>query len=147
MTIYRYGVLAWFWRGLIAVALVAGTGLIALAVRFGDLWFAAMAAPLLAPAVLLGFMVATRIDRVGDRLRVRTLAFIPRTVDAARLGRPRLRLMATATLVQVSAPRVWVPIQRSLPIYVDLLADIPDLGAFHEVIPLSPAVRRALSDG
>ncbi|MBT8402759.1 MAG: hypothetical protein KJP18_02805 [Gemmatimonadetes bacterium] len=63
------------------------------------------------------------------------------------LGRPHLRLTAAATLMQIDAPRVWVPVRGGLPIYLDLWAQIPDLAALQSVIPLSPALRRAIGGG
>lgn len=147
MTIYRYGPLAWFWRAVGGLGAAGGGLLLALSLRFGEWAFAAMAAPLLLPALALGWMVATRIDLVdADRLRVRTLGFATRTIARSALGRPHLRLTAGGTFEQIPAPRIWVPVRRGLPIYLDLLAEIPDLDAFERVVPLSPAVRRAIRE-
>lgn len=144
MTIYRYGAIAWIWRVLMAGAGTAGAGLLILALRFNDPWFVAMALPLLAPTLALGWMVATRIDVRGDRLEVRTLGFVPRRIAISRLGKPHLRLTAALTYRQISAPRLWIPVRGGLPVYVDLLAEIPDLDAFTRIVPLSPALRGSL---
>jgi hypothetical protein len=139
--------MAWVWRPLIAVGLAVGLGALYGALHTGDLWLVASAAPLLGPAIALGFVVATRIDLETDgTLRIRTLAFIPRRVHRDALGRPHLRLTAAATLMQIDAPRVWIPVRGGLPIYLDLWAQIPDLAALESVIPLSPALRRAIGD-
>ena len=146
MTIYRYGRIAWVWRVMGALALAGGLLLVLLAVRFGDWTVIAMAAPLLIPVVALGWMVATRVDVDDDHIRVWTLGFGRRRIDRAALGRPHLRLTAGGTFEQIPAPRIWVPVRRGLPVYFDLMAYIPDLDTFEEVVPLSPAVRRAISD-
>lgn len=144
MTIYRYGGLAWLWRILGLGAAAAGVFLLAAALRFDSWTFVAMALPLLAPPALLGPMVATRVDRVGDELTVRTLAFVTRTIPREALGPPRLRRKATALVTQVHAPRLWVPVRGGPPIYLDLLAEIPDLEAFRAAFPLPRDIASAL---
>jgi hypothetical protein len=146
MTIYRYGGIAWIWRSLGGVALAGGVLLVVLAIRFADWTFVAMAAPLLVPVFALGWMVATRVDAEDDHIRVWTLGFARRRIARSALGRPHLRLTAGGTFEQIPAPRIWVPVRGGLPVYFDLLAEIPDLGTFERVVPLSPAVRRAISD-
>jgi hypothetical protein len=146
MTIYRYGRIAWAWRVMGGAALAGGLFLLSLALRFGEWTFTAMAVPLLVPVVALGWMVATRVDTDGDHLRVWTLGFVTRRIPRTALGRPHLRLTAGGTFEQIPAPRTWVPVRRGLPVYFDLLAEIPDLEAFEQVIPLSPAVRQAIRD-
>ena len=74
------------------------------------------------------------------------LRFGTRRIPRAALGSPHLRLTAGGTFEQIPSPRIWVPVRRSLPAYFDLLAEIPDLDAFVQVAPLSPAVRRAIRD-
>lgn len=132
-TVYRYGRLAWLWRALIALGLLAGAALLAFAVHFRALHFVAVALPLVVPALFCGWVVATRVRVERDRLRVDTLLMVPRTVERHRLGRPRLRLRATAVTHQVDAPRLWVPVRGGAPIYLDLFASIPDRRAFAEV--------------
>lgn len=144
MTIYRYGRIAWVWRTMGLTALVLGLALLLLAARFGDWTFAVMALPLLLPVGALGWMVATRVDADGDEIRVWTLGLARRRIRLSRLGRPHLRLTAGGYFEQIPAPRIWVPVRRGLPIYFDLLAEIPDLASFERVVPLSPAVRRAI---
>lgn len=146
MTIYLYGRIAWVWRAMGGLALSGGLLLGALAVRFGDWTFVAMATPLLAPVFALGWMVATRVDAHEDHVRVWTLGFARRRIPRAALGRPHLRLTAGGTFEQIPAPRIWVPVRRGLPVYFDLLAQIPDLDAFEAVVPLSPAVRQAIRE-
>ncbi len=143
MTVYRYGWLAWVWR-LMGIAALAAVGfLAAMAVKFGSWSFAAMALPLALPLVLLP-MVATRVEVEGDTVRVATLAFLTRVVDRRALGRPRARRKATALLTRVHAPRIWVPVRGGLPIYLDLLADVPDPPAFRRVFPLPRDMARNL---
>lgn len=144
MTLYRYGVLAWFWRLLIALALIAGGALLVFAVQFRSAAFVAMALPLLAPALFFGWVLATSIERRGEHLRVSTLLPGVRRIPLDRLGRPRLRLRATAVTHQIDAPRIWVPVRGRLPLYIDLLAGIPDPAAFRAVFPLSPAMSSVL---
>lgn len=146
MVIYRYGALAWFWRLLIALALLGGGALTGFAVRFRSAAFLATALPLLAPALFCGFVVATRIRVESGRLEVGTLLFLRRTFPLAALGRPKVRLRATAVTHQIDAPRLWVPVRGRLPIYLDLYASVPDRAAFEAVFPLSPAVG-AILDG
>lgn len=136
MTIYRYGALAWLWRAMGLAALAGGAFLAAAALHFQSLAFVAMALPLLAPPLLLGPMVATRVERTGEVVRVHTLAFVVRTLDRDSLGRPRVRERATALLTRIHAPRIWVPVRGGLPVYLDLLADIPDPAAFRSVFPV-----------
>lgn len=142
--LYRYGALAWVWRALIALALTGGGALLAFAVHFRSAGFVAMALPLLAPALFFGWVLATSIERRGEHLRVGTLLFAVRRIPLDRLGRPTLRLRATAVTHQVDAPRIWVPVRGRLPLYIDLLARVPDPAAFRDVFPLSPAVSSVL---
>lgn len=142
--LYRYGALAWFWRLLIALALTAGAALLGFAVHFRSPAFVAMALPLVAPALFFGWVLATAIERREEQLRVSTLLFAVRRIPLDRLGRPRLRLRATAVTHQVDAPRLWVPVRGRLPVYIDLLAGVPDPAAFRAVFPLSPAMSSVL---
>lgn len=145
-TIYRYGALAWFWRALILLGIGGGAALIGFAVHFRSAAFVAAALPLLFPALFCGWVVATSVRLDGDRIHVGTLLMIRRTLPLSALGRPRVRLLATAVTTQIDAPRAWVPVQRRLPVYLDLFAGIPDRRAFLRVFPLSPAVASVLDD-
>lgn len=147
MTVYRYGALAWFWRLLIALGVLAGGAMVAFAIRFGSPAFLAIAAPLALPALFCGWVVATSVRLDGDRVRVATLLFVTRSIPCERLGRPRVRLRATVLLHQIDAPRLWVPVRGRAPVYLDLYAEIPDRAAFEAVFPLSPAVGAILDDG
>ena len=138
--IYRYGRLAWLWRAMIAGAVVGGGVLVALSIPLRAPLFVLIALPLLLPALYCGWVVATSVQVEGEQLRVGTLLFFVRTVARHRLGRPRLRLRATAVTHQVDAPRLWVPVRGRAPIYLDLMAHIPDRAAFEACFPLSPAV-------
>lgn len=146
-TLYRYGALAWFWRLLIAVGVLAGGALTAFAFRFGSPVFLAIALPLVAPGLFLGWVVATVVRLDGERLRVSTLLFVTRTIPRERLGRPRVRLRATVLIHQIDAPRLWVPVRGRAPIYLDLFAEVPDRAAFEAVFPLSPAIGAILDEG
>ena len=130
MTIYRYGRIAWVWRVIGAVALTGGLFVLSLALRFGEWTFVAMAVPLLVPVLGLGWMVATRVDADDDHIRVWTLGFVRRRIPRTALGRPHLRLTAGGSFEQIPAPRIWVPVRRGLPVYFDLLGEIPDLEVF-----------------
>ena len=132
LTIYRYGALAWIWRFLIVLFLAAGIGALALAYRAGELWPLWVALPLVAPALFFGTVLAVRIDRVGPRgLRVLTLLFWWRRFEIDELGIPKARIeYHDGELGVVHAPRMWVSVRRRLPIYVDLLGEIPSRSAF-----------------
>jgi len=132
MILYRYGALAWFWRVLIFGALVAGCACVALGWRSAAPVLYIIAATLLAPALFFGLTVATHIDRSDDgAMMVRSLLFTRRTIQREQLGAPRVRQYAQSSDVgQVYAPRVWVPVKGGLPVYIDLLARIPDRGTF-----------------
>lgn len=136
-TIYRYGWIAWVWRGFSLFGLAASALLAFAALRFGDWTFVAMALPLAVPAILLPWMLAVRIDRAGDDAVVVTnLFFVRRHVPRRALGRPRLRETAESEGVRFHAPRAWIPVRGGLPIYVDLLATIPDERAFRSFFRL-----------
>lgn len=147
MTIYRYGGLAWFWRILCLFALAGGGLCLFAAVRFGSWAFVGMAVPLLLPPLALGGVVATRVELDGDVVRVHTLALVRRTVHRSALGRPRARRKATALFTQVHAPRVWIPVRGGLPLYLDLLADVPDPQTFRRVFPIPRDMARGLGSG
>ena len=140
MVIYRYGPVAWVWRLLAGAGLVGGVALAVFGFREGWLAGLGIALPLVLPALVLGPMVAVRVDRLPDgRVEVRTLAFWRRRLDRGRIGTPRLKIYAQATVGGVSAPRIWVPVKGGLPIHVDLLGEIPDRKAFLAVFSLPPA--------
>jgi hypothetical protein len=140
--LYRYGLLAWFWRTLIALGLGGGGLCLANGVVAADLGLAATGLPLLLPAVFFGGVVATSIDRLpGDRLAVGTLLGWRRTLPIARLGVPRRHTTAYADSTRIYAPRLWQPVRGRLPVYLDLLATIPDRRAFEAVFGQLPARR------
>jgi hypothetical protein len=132
--LYRYGSLAWFWRPLILLGVAFG-GASAVAAAMGGgglLWLGAAA--MLLPALFFGFVVATRVELEDARLRVGTLLGVPRTIALSSLGGRRFSSYATADVAtQVHAPRLWQFVRGSLPIYLDLLAAIPDPQAFERV--------------
>ena len=140
VVLYRYGALAWFWRGLIGLALL-GSAALAWPVAQGDFVALAVALPLLLPALFFGFVVATRVERDGPELRLRTLLGLPRRVRLDQLGVPVRRAMAQATTQRIYAPRLWQPVRRRLPFYLDLLATIPDRRAFEQVFGALPSRR------
>lgn len=130
-TLYRYGAMAWIWRVVIAAALTGGGGLALLAVRFADPGLLLIALPLIAPALFFGAVLVVQVDRQSDTsLRIQTLLFWRRRLDVARLGAPRLREMAQGDMLSVYAPRVWIPVRGSLPLYLDLLGTIADRRSF-----------------
>jgi hypothetical protein len=96
-----------------------------------------MAAVLLVPAIFFGLVFAVRIDHLGeDRLQVVTLLFFSRRVTRSRLGTPRIRTDYEGRAGPIYAPRLWIPVRQSVPIYVDLLGEIPDRKAFRTALGL-----------
>ncbi|MEZ4425838.1 MAG: hypothetical protein R3E98_20755 [Gemmatimonadota bacterium] len=135
-TLYRYGALAWVWRAFLLGGLGGVVLLVGLALRSGASWPLGVAVPLALPLVLAG-VVAVRIDRQEDgRLAVTTLSGWRRRIARERLGRPRVRRSAQGTLTRFDAPRAWIPVRGGLPLYVDLLADIPDRTALRDALRL-----------
>ena len=137
-TLYRYGALAWVWRCLGALAVAGVVGVTILAVKTGTLWPLAVGLPLVLPVVVLFPIVATEItlDPGTARLRVRTLAGLSRCIECERIAGHRLRTAATTDSGTVYAPRVWIAVRGGLPIYVDLLATIPDRRGFAAALGL-----------
>jgi hypothetical protein len=135
--LYRYGLLAWFWRVLLAIALAGGGALIGFA--FGGSWTLVwVALPLLLPAWFFGTVVATRVVRDGEVLHVATLLGWPRRVRLDRLGAPKRYRVAYGETTSCHAPRLWQPVRGTLPLYLDLLATIPDRRAFEQVFGAIP---------
>lgn len=131
ITIYRYGPAAWVWRLFIVFFLAGGCLNLALAVRPGGLPLFVGAFALLAPALFFGTVLAVRVDRVGrDRLYIRTLLFFWRRLRLDELGRTKVRREYHDEHGVIDAPRVWIPVRRSVPIYLDLLGHIPGRMAF-----------------
>lgn len=134
--LYRYGPIAWVWRVLI-LAVVAGSAAALLAAPTSwQVWIAV--APLLLPSLFFGYVVADRIDALGERVHVVTLLGLPRRIARARLGPPRLRQRAYANGHAVHAPRWWVPVRGGLPLHVDLLGTIVDARAMARVFGALP---------
>lgn len=131
ITIYRYGPLAWIWRLFIAAFLAGGCLNLSLALRLGEIWLLVGAVALLAPALFFGIVLAVRVDRVGrDGLHVRTLLFSSRRLRMGDLGRTKVRRQYHDEYGTIDAPRLWIPVRRSVPIYLDLLGQIPSHIAF-----------------
>ena len=132
VTIYRYGPAAWVWRLLIVFFLVMGCLNLALALGpggGGPLFIGAFA--LLAPALFFGVVVAVRVDRVGrDRLYVYTLLFFRRRLRLDELRPTKVRREYHDEHGVIDVPRLWVSVPRSVPIYLDLLGQIPSRMAF-----------------
>lgn len=139
-TLYRYGPLAWLWRVLGALGLGAGAFCLVAAVRSGAPELAAVALPLALPVVALFPLVATSIaleparDGAQPTLRVATLAGWRRRIPVARLAGMRRRSTAYSEGAAVHAPRAWILVRGGLPVYVDLLARIPDPRRFAAVL-------------
>jgi hypothetical protein len=122
-TIYRYGLLAWLWRGMIALLLAAVGGLL-LADGIRAIIYAVI---LLAPALFFGLTVATRVDRIGDgQVCVWTLIFWRRRIPHKKFGTSKMRRVYRGKAASLQAPAAWVTVRGSLPVYLDLLGDIPD---------------------
>lgn len=141
VVLYRYGALAWFWRGLIGLGGLGGVALLLAAVREAAPVLLLVAAPLLVPGLFFGCVVATWIDREGGTLRVGTLLGWRRRVRIDRLGVPKRRTFAYGHGHRIHAPRLWQPVRGGVPIYLDLLAAIPDRRAFEQVFGALPAAR------
>jgi hypothetical protein len=136
--LYRYGRIAWLWRALIFAALAGAGFLIAAGARAGAPSLYLVALPLLLPSLLFGQVVATTVVRREDGgLIVTNLLFLRRRLLRSELGRPRVRPWAQADYGQIYAPSSWIPVRGSLPVYLDLLADIPDRRALAKTFQLN----------
>ncbi|CAN5431905.1 hypothetical protein BH20VER3_BH20VER3_13730 [soil metagenome] len=139
VTIYRYGPLAWFWRILIAGFLFLGAATLLLGIHFGSLLFLFISFVFCAPSLFFGLAVAVRVGQLGnDQLQIWTLLFWRRHLAFSQLGAVRLRTNYHSETGSIYAPALWVRVPGGLPIYLDLLATIPDRRAFAKVfrVPL-----------
>lgn len=137
-TLYRYGPMAWVWRVLMLAALAAGAYCTQVAVFQSEPILVAVAAPLVLPALYFGRVVAHRVDRLEDgELLVTTLLFQRRRAARSDVGTPRLREFAQGDVGPIYAPHAWIPVRHRLPIYLDLLAEIPDPAAFGNAFGIS----------
>lgn len=97
-----------------------------------------VAAPLLMPALFFGAAVAVRVDRPGEEeIVVSTLIFWRRRIPLKRLGVARLRTHAQGDMGPMWAPALWIPVKGGLPLYLDLLAKIPDRSRFRKTFQVS----------
>ena len=129
--LYRYGPVAWVWRLFIAFFFAIGAVGLLLVFLGNTLSGAVMAIVMFGPALFFGFVVAVRVKQVGeDAVRVSTLLFWRRRIRRDELGLSRLRTEYIDEDQILHAPRLWVPVKHGLPIYFDLLGDIPDKQAF-----------------
>lgn len=137
---YRYGWMGWVWRLLALLGIGGATLCIYLAVSV-DAWaLLAVAVSLGVPSVALPWVVAARIDRVSEvEIIVTNLFYAKRRVSREALGRPKVRAMAGGDSDHIRAPRAWIPVRRSWPIYLDLWADIPDAQGFRRFFRLHPS--------
>lgn len=128
MVLYRYGAMAWVWRVLIGLGLAAGAFLTAAGVRLGSPVLILVGLPLWVPGLFFGLVVVVAIDRLdGDRISAQSLLFWRRTLPRERLGPGKVYLYARGRVGRRwYAPRAWVGVRGSLPIYVDLLGQVPD---------------------
>lgn len=142
MLLYDYGWLAWVWRVLGGAGLAAGIAIAAYTMPGGHWGLALVGLPLVLPALVLMPMVGVRVVRLPDDvIQVDTLVFLRRRIPIARLGAPRFKEVAYSNVTPVYAPRVWIPVRGSLwPIYLDLLARVPDRQAFLKVFPVGARV-------
>lgn len=144
MTLYKYGMLAWVWRGFIAPGLIMAAVFLAEFLASWNLWLLVGALALIAPSVFFGTVVVVRADRTNDNtLEVQTLLFYRRRIAIARLGSPVVRRKYEDVSGDFNAPRAWVPVKGGLPLYFDLLSQIPDQQAFLKAIGLSAAALRS----
>jgi len=135
VTIYRYGWIAVVWRVMVGLALAASVLLVLISVRLGEWTFLGIALPLTVPSLVLPWMLAVRIDTVGtDHIVVKNLWFVTRRISREALGPAKVKLTAQGALTHISAPRAWIPVRGTWPIYVDLNADIPDKAEFRQVL-------------
>lgn len=153
--LYRYGVVAWVWRALGAAAVVGGGALVAVALAEGTLVPALVALPLLAPVFVLFPMVATRITLVDTgaatrpageasaredvELCVLTLAGYTRRIRHDRFEGHTLKSFAEGDVSRIYSPRAWLKVRGAWPVYVDLLAHIPDKRRFAATFGLPAA--------
>lgn len=133
MTLYRYGWTSWIWRIIIFLFLGSGGFLAVLGIRQESWLLCFMGLPLVLPALFFGAIVAARVDLENDELRIATLIFWQRRIHRSRLGRPEYRSHAYDESGAIFAPRLWIPIERGLPIHLDLLGTIPDPVEFRGV--------------
>ncbi len=136
MTLYRYGGIAWLWRAFIACGLLVGATLLVSVGRSAPIVAAALALPLVAPAVFFGLTVAVRIDADDSSLRVATLLGWRRHIARSRVSRARVYDTAEGYAGSFHAPRAWVSIRGALPVYVDLLGDTPHRSALDAALRL-----------
>jgi len=138
MTLYRYGWMAWVWRSLMLLGVGFGIAFVWMGALDEQLfWFGTIfGLGFAAFPLILGQMVATRVDQRPDGLlRVHTLNLTWRTIDPARLGQARYRSYVQSDYGGLRAPRIWVPVRGGPPIFLDLLAHIPDPDAFRALFP------------
>lgn len=134
--LYRYGPLAWVWRGLLLLLTGGAAAVLLAAPTAWQAWL--MVTPLLLPGAFFAWVVVIAIDRDGDRVLVVTLSGLLRRIDCARLGVPTRRTKAYNEGVAVHAPRLWMPVRGGLPLYVDLLGTVPDRRGFERVFGALP---------
>jgi hypothetical protein len=127
----RSGPIAWLGRVLIIGGQVTGWFLVFIGFTSAEFWAYAVAAPLILPGLFCGHVVATQVDVLDDgNLIVTTLMGLRRRLTREDLGKPRYFAWAQTEVTQVYAPRVWIPVRGRWPIYLDLMAVIPDRSAF-----------------
>ena len=136
--LYRYGPAAWVWRLMILFFCAIGAVPVVL-VRDVDFGGIVTAAIMFGPSLFFGFVVAVRVDRVGEEtVRVVTLIFWRRRIRREELGSSTLRREYIDDDMIIDAPRLWVPVKHALPIYIDLMGDIPDKQTFAEFFVAPP---------
>ena len=143
MLLYRYGGLAWVWRGLIAFGLFLASGFLITGLASWSLWLFVGGLALIAPSLFFGAVLVVQADKTaGETLEIRTLLFFRRRIELSRLGAPVVRRKYHDAVLDFDAPRAWVPVKGSLPLYFDLLGQIPDRQAFMKAVGLSSAALR-----
>jgi len=144
MMLYRYGALAWVWRAFIAFGLLLASGFLFTGLASWSLLLSVGGLALVAPALFFGTVLVVQADKIADKtLEIRTLLFFRRRIELVRLGSPVIRRKYRDAVMDFDAPRAWVPVKGSLPLYFDLLGQIPDRQAFMKTVGLSSATVRA----
>jgi hypothetical protein len=123
--LYRYGPLAWFWRGCLVAGVIGGLLFLVTSAATLNPILALGGLALIGPSIFFGLSVVVSADRLDDGcLEIATLFFWRRRIAAVRLGRPFVRRRYRTLYADLDAPRVWVPVKGGFPLYFDLLGQV-----------------------
>lgn len=144
MMLYKYGAMSWVWRGLIAFGLILASGFLITGLASWSFWLFVGGLAMIAPSLFFGTVLVVQAEKTADEtLEIRTLLFFRRRIELVRLGAPVVRRKYHDAVLDFDAPRAWVPVKGSLPLYFDLLGQIPDRQAFMKTVGLTSATLRA----